>query len=108
MTTHIMQNLENILDDIIILDSVQPILQSSLKSFINNFHQYKIKGLKDNIEKNKIVINFENIGVYSYIYSYKSLEEVKAYLEDKKIECESIIEKKMNLEEAFMGYTGRY
>ena len=109
MTTHIMQNLENILDDIIILDRTQPILQSSLDEFINNFHQYKIDGLDcKNLESDEIITNFENFGGYSYIYSFKTLNEVEKHLDSRAIKYEKITEVKMNFEEAFMGYTGRY
>lgn len=109
MTTHIMQNLENILDDIIILDRTQPILQSSLDEFINNFHQYKIDGLDcKNLESDEIITNFENFSGYSYIYSFKTLNGVEKHLDSRAIKYEKITEVKMNFEEAFMGYTGRY
>lgn len=109
MTTHVMQNLENILDDIIILDKVQPILQTSLDDFVNSFNQYKIDGLdKKELERDEYITNFEGFEEYAYIYSFKNYEDIKKYLEQKNINYENIKECPMNLEEAFMGYTGRY
>jgi len=109
MTTHIMQNLENILDDIIILDRTQPVLQSSLDSFLNNFYQYKITNLScEKLPNDDVIANFEYFKNYSYIYSFKTQEEVENHLKQKEICYEKIEEIKMNFEEAFMGYTGRY
>lgn len=108
MTTHVMQNLENILDDIIILDKVQPILQMSLNEFTNSFYQYKIQGLKSELSKSQTITNFENFNDYSYIYSFEKLNKIKAYLDEQKIIYDHIKEQNMNFEDAFMGYTGRY
>lgn len=109
MTTHIMQNLENILDDIIILDRVQPILQSSVEEFSSSFFKYKLENVKESLlSKDEIITNYEEFESYSYIYSFKNLDEIKKYLENKDISYKKIYELKMSLEEAFMGYTGRY
>lgn len=109
MTTHIMQNLENILDDIIILDAVQPILQMPLDSFLTSFYQYKVENIKgSDLSNNEIIVNFESFGEYGYIYSFKKLEDVQNYLKDIDFKYESIKEIQMNFEEAFMGYTRRY
>ncbi|WP_321311243.1 ABC transporter ATP-binding protein [Halarcobacter sp.] len=109
MTTHIMQNLETILDDIIILDSQQEILQTSLDDFLNNFKQYKIVGVEGSqIKKNNDIVNIENFPEYSYVYSFSSLKEIETYLTKEKIVFNSISEINMNFEEAFIGYTGRY
>lgn len=109
MTTHIMQNLENILDDIIILDTTQDILQDSLDNFLNSFYQYKITNLSEKELKNdEVITNYEYFKNYSYIYSFRNKEEVEKHLKEKQITYDAIEEIKMNFEEAFMGYTGRY
>ncbi|MCV6608149.1 MAG: ABC transporter ATP-binding protein [Campylobacterales bacterium] len=109
MTTHVMENLENILDDIIILDRKQPILHSTVDEFTNNFFQYKIEGIENlNIESNDVITNFEYFNNYSYIYSFKSLEEVTKELEHRDLSFEKITKIPMGFERAFMGYTGRY
>ncbi|RXJ86902.1 ABC transporter ATP-binding protein [Arcobacter sp. CECT 8985] len=109
MTTHIMQNLENVLDDIIILDRTQPLLQSSLKEFESTFKKYKIKKLNAHkIDLNSIIVNFESFNDYSYIYSFNDLVFIKEYMKNQNLLYEDIEEISMNLEESFMGYTGRY
>lgn len=107
LTTHIMQNLENILDDIIILDNQKPILQSSLEYFLNNFKQYQIQN-SDKIPCDEIIINYEDIADKKYIYSFKDIDFIKNHLENKNIKLNFIEEKNLSFEEAFMGYTGRY
>lgn len=109
MTTHIMQNLEDVLDDIIILDHIQPILQIKLDEFLNNFKQYKIENISTvSLDIDDVIKGFDDFTSYSYIYSFKEEEEIKEYLHKKDIQYEAIKERKMNFEEAFMGYTGRY
>lgn len=109
MTTHIMQNLEDVLDDIIILDHIQPILQIKLDEFLNNFKQYKIENISTvSLDIDDVIKGFDDFTSYSYIYSFKEEEEIKEYLQKKDIQYEAIKERKMNFEEAFMGYTGRY
>ena len=109
MTTHVMQNLENILDDIIILDRVQPILQSSLKDFIKDFSQFKLEGIQNlNLDDNELVTNYEVFGDYAYIYSLKSLFEIEKELIRKNVKFNRIRKCQISFEEAFMGYTGRY
>lgn len=109
MTTHVMQNLENILDDIIILDKKQPILHSSLENFLNHFSQYKLEGITHlDVASNKTIVNVEDFGSYAYVYSFKSLEELQKELEQTNTRFETITKCPMSFEDAFMGYTGRY
>ena len=68
MTTHIMQDLEDIIDDIIILDKTQPILQKTLGDFLDGFKKYKITGLNIIVKKDNVVVSFENFeDYYEYI-----------------------------------------
>ncbi len=109
MTTHVMQNLENILDDIIILDKKQDILQSSLDQFLNNFSQYKIEGIDHlYLNTNDTIINIEDFGNYAYVYSFKNLDEIQKELETTNTKFEKITKCSISFEDAFMGYTGRY
>lgn len=109
MTTHIMQNLESVLDDIIILDHTKPILQNTFDNFMDSFYLYEIQGLnKETIEPNNVVWFYEKIKDTSYLYSFNKQEEVEQYLKDEKMFYKEIKAIPMSFEEAFIGYTGRY
>ena len=109
ITSHIMQDLEEIVDDIIILDKEQEILHTSLKKFTKNFKKYTIYNLNKAINnKDHTVVNYEDFDDFTNIFSFKNKEEVCKYLQDKKFEYKNIEEVPMNFEKAFMGYTGKY
>lgn len=109
ITSHIMQDLEEIVDDIIILDKEQEILHTSLKKFTKNFKKYTIYNLNKEIDnKDHTVVNYEDFDDFTNIFSFKNKEEVCKYLQDKKFEYKNIEEVPMNFEKAFMGYTGKY
>lgn len=109
MTTHIMQNLENVLDYIIILDHKKPILQKSLDGFMNNFYQYKLLNpTKDYLPTDSVVCSYEKIKSVGFLYSFSKQHEVEQYLKNAHISYEKIENTPMSFEEAFIGYTGRY
>lgn len=109
MTTHIMQNLENILDNIIILDGTKPILQKSLDDFLNKFYQYTLSEPNvEQMEYDDVVCSYEKIKSTGFLYSFADEEDIKEYLKKKDITYEKLQKIPMSFEEAFVGYTGRY
>lgn len=109
MTTHIMQSLENVLDDIIILDRFKPILQTSLRNFIDNFNQYKlINANVDKIKNDNVISNYEKIKSTGFLYSFCKEDDIKQHLKKIQVTYDDIQNIPMSFEEAFIGYTGRY
>jgi len=109
ITTHIMQDIEKIVDDIIILDNKQKILQTSLDNFLNTFYMYKItKCEHKKLNTNSIIINYEIFDNYINLFSFKKINVIEEHLKELKVTYEKIEQVNMNFEMAFMGYTGRY
>ena len=109
VTSHIMQDLEEIVDEIIILDKEQDILHTNLKDFTQNFTKYTIYDTTKKLNlKNEIITNYEEFENHINIYSFKQEDEIKNYLKENSIEYKIFEKTKMNFEKAFMGYTGRY
>ena len=109
VTSHIMQDLEEIVDEIIILDKEQDILHTNLKDFTQNFTKYTIYDTNKKLNlKNEIITNYEEFENHINIYSFKQEDEIKKYLKENSIEYKIFEKTKMNFEKAFMGYTGRY
>ena len=111
ITSHIIQDLENLIDDFVILDYRSILLSTTVKDFKNNFKQYKFETeiTSDfNFSKDEIIRNFEVIKNNITIYSFSNKNEIENYLASKNIKFKNINEIPMSLEDAFVGITGKY
>jgi len=111
ITSHIIQDLEGFVDDIVILDYKNVLLSSTIEDFKNNFKRFKFT-LSDtkNLElsKDAVIINFEIIKNNIYIYSFSDLQDIREHLKSINISVKNLEEVPMNLEDAFIGLTGKY
>jgi ABC-2 type transport system ATP-binding protein len=111
ITSHIIQDLEGFVDDIVILDYKNVLLSSTIEDFKNNFKRFKFT-LSDtkNLElsKDTVITNFEIIKNNIYIYSFSDLQNVREHLKSINISVKNLEEVPMNLEDAFIGLTGKY
>ncbi|MCK4715676.1 MAG: ABC transporter ATP-binding protein, partial [Candidatus Marinimicrobia bacterium] len=110
MTSHIIQDLEKIIDDAIIMGYQKILLQMPISQFIGSFHQYhfKVDGQLPFFGIDELVSNYENIKNNYTLYSFKSPEKVKGYLNKKGVSFTEFGEASMTLEQAFIGLTGKY
>lgn len=110
MTSHIIQDLEQIIDDAIIMGRQKILLQMPIKEFLGSFHQYhfKVDGRLPDLDFDDTVANWENLKNQYTVYSFKAEEDVKNYLSNKGISYQDFHETTMNLEHAFIGLTGKY
>lgn len=109
ITSHIVQDLERFVDDIVILDQGSTLISSSLKEFTEDFRCY---GLPRNggpgVEEGGAVARVESFGNRQYLYSFESEDEVKASLVASGIDGMGLAPVPMSLEDAFIGLTGKY
>ncbi|MCV6608615.1 MAG: ABC transporter ATP-binding protein [Campylobacterales bacterium] len=110
MTTHVVQDLEELIDDIIILDNKQPLLSIEMKTFKENFKKYSLEEVWnfEELDKSDVITNFENFEDEYNVYSFKDLETVKRELKTQGISYKTIKEESINFEDGFLGYIGRY
>jgi len=110
MTSHIIQDLEQVIDDAIIIGRQKILLQMPIREFLDSFRQYhfKVDGQLPVFEHDDVVANWENIKNNYTLYSFKSAEKVQQYLTGKGIIHSDFREISMNLEHAFIGLTGKY
>lgn len=110
MTSHIIQDLEKIIDDAIIMGYQKILLQMPISQFLGSFHRYhfKVDGQLPSFGIDELVSNYENIKNNYTLYSFKSPEEVKGYLSKKGVSFAEFGEASMTLEQAFIGLTGKY
>ncbi len=110
MTSHIIQDLEQIIDDAIIMGRQKIILQMPIKEFLGSFHQYhfSVDGRLPDLDFDDTVANWESLKNHYTVYSFKSEKDVKNYMSNKSVSIQDFHETSMNLEHAFIGLTGKY
>lgn len=111
ITSHIIQDLEDFVQDIVILDYRSVLLSTTVKDFRDNFKQFNFEfdsGLEIQLEKSEVISNFELFKAHGAIYSFKGKDQIEAYLNQKKIPYKNLNQVSMSLEDAFIGLTGKY
>ncbi len=111
ITSHIIQDLENLVEDIVILDYRSVLLSTTVEDFKTNFKQFMMKvpeGKDLKIKKDDIITNFELLKDKLTVYSFKSQQEVENHLKVLKIPFTDLHQVPMSLEDAFIGLTGKY
>lgn len=122
VTSHVVQDLEHLIDDIILLNRGGEILKTNLDDLLSSFKSYNLDfSLPPSIKvremeallKNDIIKNIEvsknSIRLYSYEDEAKVLQNLKStHKVFSNISNTHINRKKISLEDAFIGLMGRY
>lgn len=110
MTSHIIQDLEQIIDDAIIMGHQRILLQMPISEFLDKFHQYHfdVDSRFPELDFDDTIANWEHLKNHYTVYSFKGVKEVKQYLSKKGVVVKDFHETSMNLEHAFIGLTGKY
>lgn len=111
ITSHIIQDLEDFVEDIVILDYRSVLLSTTVKKFRNEFKQYRfdlVDSQQIQFTKDDIITNYELIKNHAILYSFSAISKVEKYLKNKKIPYKNLKEIPMTLEDAFVGLTGKY
>lgn len=117
LTSHVINNMDSFVDDILFLQRNEESLFCSLKDFSNNFKKYKLMhtflSYQDSydfsikVKELEMVKNVEIYDNYFEIFSFEGREMIQKELQKLGIK-EMISQEEMSLEEAFIGYSGRY
>ena len=107
LTSHIIQDMELLIDDCMILDYGRLLLHKPVKEIMDNFKRYRFNG-PDNLDfsSDKDFWNASAIGNKWETYSFLPSQEVRARLS--KFNVENVEEDTLSLEDAFIGLTGKY
>lgn len=110
VTSHIVQDLEKIVDEVVFLERGGYTTQMPLSDFLDGFRQYSLP--KDNCRQipcnNGLIKNIEDGGRHHLLYSFANFETVAEYLSGEGIAPEGLEQVAMGFEDAFIGFTGRY
>lgn len=109
VTSHIVQDLEQFVDDIIFLERGGMATQLPLKQFLSDFRQYRLpKNGGTAPTKNSLIKNVEETSDGYLLYSFSESPELAQELQRQGVHCPDLDETPMSFEDAFVGFTGRY
>lgn len=110
ITSHIIQDLENFLDDCVILDYKSVLMTMPIKEFMSTFKQFKFETSVNDLklEKDNVVKNYEIIKNKAVIFTFEQQPNIASYLNSKSIVFNDLHQVPMSLEDAFIGITGKY
>ena len=111
ITSHIIQDLEDFVQDIVILDYKGVLLSTTVEDLQHNFKQFDFEHDStqlDSLERSEVISNFELFKSKGTVYSFKDQERVETELRQKNINFRNLNRVQMSLEDAFVGITGKY
>ncbi len=106
LTSHIIQDMEMLIDDCIILDYGRILTHRPTSEIINNFRRFRFTSSSDQMVENSDLWSMERVGNRCECYSFLPADQVEALINP--YGAENIIEERLSLEDAFIGLTGKY
>lgn len=110
MTSHIIQDLERLIDDCIILDYGKILTQMPVGDLLRDFSRYTLttEAGAEAFVSDDTFINPGKIRNELEFYTFEPLDSVKARLDRLGISSGDLARQEMSLEDAFIGLTGKY
>jgi ABC-2 type transport system ATP-binding protein len=108
VTSHIVQDLEQLVDTMIFIDQGK-ILQTGLSDFMSSFHKFSFRN-RDvvNFGNDTVLSGWEQRGDHITVYSFASQTEVADHLGSLGVKFKDLQQKTMSLEDGFIGLMGKY
>ena len=110
LTSHIIQDMERLIDDCIIMDYGKILIQKPVNELLNTFTRYcfTTRNGEAQLPADPQLYNTSVIRGHAETYSFQGMEYVKQWLAQNGIPHTSLSAEKMNLEDVFIGLTGKY
>ena len=109
LTSHIIQDMEKLIDDCIIMDYGRILVQMPVAELLSTFRRYTFTTGPDvRIPPAAAFYSPSAIGSRAEFYSFESPVAVRGVLENAGVSCSDLHTESMNLEDAFIGLTGKY
>lgn len=114
LTSHVIQDMVDFVDEVIFLERGGHLLQTSLETFKQSFHCYRVEtpegfATKEALEKcNPLIKNAEVHATFIDLFSFADEHKIHEALNQCNVLHNGMKEIPMSLEDAFIGYTGRY
>ena len=121
MTSHIIQDMERLIDDCIIMDYGSILIQKPVPQLLDTFRRYTFRleagapetlpvdgKLYHSAESDSRLYSTSRIRENCETFSFETGEAVRKILEEKAIEYKDLRQEKLSLEDIFIGLTGKY
>ena len=109
VTSHVVQDMEELVDDVIFLERGGAALQMRLADFRREFRCYPIAQQNGAMpEKDAIIRNVDAIGKVPKLFSFEPEAQMQAHLDESWPGVRVDAPQPMSLEDAFIGLTGKY
>lgn len=110
LTSHIIQDMERLIDDCIIMDYGKILIQKPVNELLDTFSRYSFTTTcpAGKLPDDPKLYNTSVIRGHAETYSFEDPAYVTAWLTRNGIEHTDLHAEKMNLEDAFIGLTGKY
>lgn len=111
LTSHIIQDMERLIDDCIIMDYGRILTQQPIGTLLDQIRCYRCKvpqGLEMPLPESEQIFHPSIIRDTLEFYSFLTEESVKAWLASTQIPYSGLSCERVNLEDAFIGLTGKY
>jgi ABC-2 type transport system ATP-binding protein len=110
ITSHIIQDLETLIDDCLIIDYRSVLVTMPIKRFREEFKRFRftVPDADLKLTRDEVVKNFEMIKNHATVYTFTPQGGVEQYLRAKGVTFDDLREVPMSLEDAFIGITGKY
>lgn len=109
MTSHIIQDMERLIDDCIILDYGKILVQSPVNDLMRKFSCYMFEedGVRPDLSSDMVASYARHRGT-TEIYTFACSDAVRSFLTDRNVKFNNFRRVDMSLEDAFVGLTGKY
>ena len=109
LTSHIIQDMELLIDDCMILDYGRLLIHKPTREIMENFHRFRFSLNEGQVPtEHEKLWNIEKNNGQWITYSFEPLETVRQLLESKGVQVADLKEETLSLEDAFIGLTGKY
>ena len=109
LTSHIIQDMERLIDDCIIMDYGRILVQMPVGDLLRTFRRYSFRCPDDaRLPSGEGFYHPAVVRGRGELCSFASPEEVRFRLEEAGIPCEGFTAETLNLEDTFIGLTGKY
>ena len=109
LTSHIIQDMERLIDDCIIMDYGKILIQCPTRELLDNISQYRCtvpEGI--DIPDHEALYHPFIVRNTLEFYSFKKQTEVEEILKQQQIPYQNLTKESVSLEDAFIGLTGKY
>lgn len=113
LTSHIIQDMERLVDDCIILDYGKILLQMQVNTLMESFHRFVFTIDTDTyalqtLPADSLFYHANIIGRQAELHTFKDRAYVERYLQQHQIPYHNLVQDPMTLEDVFIGLTGKY